>query len=38
MTKYNRNKRYIKLIELTPLFKAYGRVFMMFGFIVIGSN
>ena len=38
MTKYKRNKRYIKLIELTPLLKAYGRVFMMLGFIGIGSN
>lgn len=38
MSKYKRNKVYIKLIELTPLLTLLGSFVLVFGFIAIGLN
>ena len=38
MSKYKRNKAYIKIVELTPLFILIEGFVLGFGFIAIGLN
>jgi len=38
MTKYKRNKAYIRLIELTPLITLIEGFVLILGFVAIGLN